>query len=248
MPKKPSHHGTLPERTYERLRDLIVRGRIQPGARVVESEVAERFGISRTPVREALLRLMHERYLAPVSEGRRTELVVAGFSPDDVRELWGIIGALESYAIACVAALPRERRMATAADLEGINESLAMAAMARPRDPDRLFELQAAFHLRFIDEVAGPHLHGHYNGLRPQVQRYEWIYGTRVDADYETSTAEHLRIISAVQAGDATAARTAVCTHWENAAERTASIITALTASPATPGPAVSKRRVERVA
>ena len=120
--------------------------------------------------------------------------------------------------------------------------------MARPRDPDRLFELQAAFHLRFIDEVAGPHLRSLYDGLRPQVQRYEWIYGTRVDADYDTSTAEHLRIISAVQTGDATAARAAVSTHWEKAAARTASIIAGLTAAPAQPAPAPRKRRVERVA
>ena len=54
-------------------------------------------------VREALARLIHERYVVPASSGRRTQLVVAPFTIDDVRELWGIIGALEGYAVAIVA-------------------------------------------------------------------------------------------------------------------------------------------------
>ena len=225
--------GNLADRTFENLRDLIVRGRIPPASRVVEADVALRFGVSRTPVREAIARLVHEGYVIPVSASRRTEVVVAPLTTDGVRELWGMIGALEAYAIEAVASLPARRRVALAADLERLNRDLRNAAIARPRNPDRLFDLQTAFHLRFVDETAGPYLRNVYESIRPQVQRYEWAYGTRLDAEYEPSTREHLRIIAAVKSGDTKAARKAVLTHWAHAAVRTVATIEGISSKPA---------------
>jgi DNA-binding GntR family transcriptional regulator len=225
-----NRHGTLPEHTYERLRDLIVRGRIPPGARVREAEMALRFGVSRTPVREALLRLLHERYLVPVSEGRRTELIAAPFSSSEIRELWGMIGALESVAVAVVASFSKAARAEIAEDLQRLNAELIKAAATRPRNPDKLFELQSAFHFRFVEEGSGPHLRTIYDALRPQVQRYEWIYGTSADSEYEPSTAEHVRIIAAIRDGEAELARLAVIAHWDKAARRTAKVIDSVTA------------------
>jgi DNA-binding GntR family transcriptional regulator len=227
-----STHGELPGRTYDRLRDLIVRGRMQPGERIVEAEVALKFGVSRTPVREAMARLLHERYLVPLRDTRRTQLVVAPFTPGDVRELWGMIGALEGHALSSVAKLDADRRAQLADDLESINAELVAAGRSRPRDPDLLFELQTAFHLRFVNETGGPHFRDVYNALRPHVQRYEWIYGTRSDAKYEPSTREHAGIISAIRAGDGKTAQAAVIAHWEKAARRTEAVIAAVTPKP----------------
>lgn len=224
-----SRHGLLPEHTFERLRDLIVRGRIPSGARVREAEVALRFGVSRTPVREALSRLVHERYLIPTSSGKRTELIVARFESADVKELWGMIGALESVAVAVVAGRGKEQRAPLVTDLQRINSELTRAAGARPRNPDRLFELQGEFHIRFVSEGAGPHLRTMYDALRPQVQRYEWIYGTRADAEYEPSTSEHTRIIAAIRDGEVELARLAVIGHWDKAAKRTVKVIESVT-------------------
>ncbi len=230
--KSITPHGSLPERTYQQLRDLIVRGRIAPGSRVVEADVSLQFGVSRTPVREALARLVQEGYLVTVAGNRRTEVAVAPLSTDSVRELWGMIGALEGYAVSTISGFPSARRDLLAADLEKLNTDLRAASSARPRNPDKLFELQAAFHQRFIDETAGHHLLTAYAMLRPQVQRYEWVYGTRLDADYEPSTKEHLRIIDAIKSGDARKAREAVETHWEHAATRTIAIIEGINAHP----------------
>jgi DNA-binding GntR family transcriptional regulator len=227
-PDSEPTHGLLPEHAYERLRDLIVRGRIPPGARVREAEVALRFGVSRTPVREALLRLLHERFLVPVSQGRRTELIAAPFNSAEIRELWAIIGALESVAIAVVADMPKAARAAMADELHQLNAALVKAARQRPRNADRLFELQTAFHVRFVKEGGGPHLLNIYESLRPQVQRYEWIYGTRPDADYEPSSSEHTRIIAAIREGNVELARLAVIAHWEKAAKRTAKVVDAV--------------------
>lgn len=218
-------HGLLPDHTFESIRDLIIRGRFAAGYRVVEAEMADRFGVSRTPVREALARLVQEGYLAPVSTGRRTELVVAPLSAESVRELWGMIGALEGYAVEAVALLPDIRRQALADNLRRLNLELRQASAARPRDPDRLFELQTAFHVRFVYETAGPRFRAVYESVRPHVQRYEWIYGTRTNAEYEPSSAEHRRIIEAIRTGDSAEAKIAVESHWRKAAGRTIAVI-----------------------
>ncbi|HVF40717.1 MAG TPA: FCD domain-containing protein, partial [Gemmatimonadaceae bacterium] len=113
-------------------------------------------------------------------------------------------------------------------DLRAINMKLAAAANARPRDPDLLFELQTAFHMRFAYETSGAHFRSIYDTIRPQVQRYEWIYGTRRDATYEPSTHEHTSIIGAIADGDADLARSALDSHWKRATARTVAVIDAL--------------------
>jgi DNA-binding GntR family transcriptional regulator len=55
---------------YERLRGLIVRGQLAPGARLVERDIADRLGTSRTPVRSALQRLQQERYVTVADGGK----------------------------------------------------------------------------------------------------------------------------------------------------------------------------------
>ncbi|MGI9044845.1 MAG: GntR family transcriptional regulator [Gemmatimonadaceae bacterium] len=225
LPIPDSARTTLPERTYERLRNLIVRGRIPSGARVIEAEVALRFGVSRTPVREAFSRLIHDRYLVPVTSGKRTELAVAPFTAEDVRELWEIIGSLESYAASMTAILPETRRIKVADELRRINLELRAAAAERPRNADKLSELQTGFHQGFVLETAGPHMRSIYGALRPQVQRYEWIYGTHAQADYAPSIAEHMTIIAAIREGNAEGARNAVIRHWHEAISRTSKVI-----------------------
>jgi len=232
-PKPQPAHRTLSDKTFEQLRDLIVRGRMPSGSRVVEAEIAIRFGVSRTPVREAIARLEHEGFVVAVSQTRRTEVVVTSLTVESVRELWGMIGALEAYAVEAVASLPSPRRVLLASDLERLNVELRSAAKARPRDPDHLFVLQTAFHARFVYEEPGPYFTRVYETIRPQVQRYEWAYGTHLDAEYEPSTQEHLAIIAAIIAGDSGAAREAVLSHWAKAAVRTVATIEGADARPA---------------
>ncbi len=217
--------GELPQRIYLKLRDQIVRGRLRPGSRAVEADLARRFGVSRTPVREALARLARERYLVPAGPGRRKEFLVAPLVVADVAELWGTIGALEGLAIQAVAALAAEERAALVSALERVNADLEAAAHARPRDNDLVSELMTAFHECFMEACAGPHLRALYDSVRPHVQRYEWAYGSQTDAPYDPSIAEHRRIIAAVAAGNGREARVALEQHWANGVDRTNALI-----------------------
>src|SRR5205085_315994 len=75
-----------------------VWGRLAPGSRVIESDIAERLGVSRTPVRSALHRLQQEGYIVGVGRGSEQRLTVAPLTQDDARDLFAIIGAIEGLA------------------------------------------------------------------------------------------------------------------------------------------------------
>jgi DNA-binding GntR family transcriptional regulator len=218
---RPAGYGELPGRIYDQLRDEIVRGRLPAGARLIEAELADRFGVSRTPVREALARLAQESYVVTAGSGRRTRFHVAPLNSELIPELWGIIGAMEALAIQSVATMQAGERSSLAADLERLNAELEAAVAVRPRDIDHIGYLMSEFHLRFMDRCAGALLRPLYDGVRSHVQRYEWAYGAQQGADYGPSVDEHRGIIAAIAAGDAQTARERVERHWANGVKRT---------------------------
>src|SRR3989304_10009044 len=88
-------HRPLREEVYGALRRAIVQGELSPGNRVVETELAGRLGISRTPVREALRKLAAEGFIA---KGPGSSLVVSAMSPEEVEETFRIRAVLEGLA------------------------------------------------------------------------------------------------------------------------------------------------------
>src|SRR5436853_2816855 len=91
-------HGSRPDQVYARLRELIVGGLLAPGNRIVETEIASRLGVSRTPVREALQRLLQEGYVIDAPDAQQSRLTVAPLTREDVHELLTDVGALEGIA------------------------------------------------------------------------------------------------------------------------------------------------------
>jgi DNA-binding GntR family transcriptional regulator len=203
----------------------VVRGRLKPGQGVPEAELALKFGVSRTPVREALDRLEHEGYLVPSTAGRRTELMVAPLDLDVVRDLWTLIGAIEGVAILAIAGIGRNARRQLAAAMAEINDELAAESARRPMDVDRVSELMSEFHQVFMDLCASRHTLATYQTLRPHVQRYEWAYGSRSGARFKTSILEHRQIIDAVGRGNGARARLLLELHWAGGIPRTTELL-----------------------
>jgi DNA-binding GntR family transcriptional regulator len=227
-------YGELPDRIYTQLRDQIIRGRLAPGTRLVEGDLAQRFAVSRTPVREALVRLERESYVVTGSEDRRTRFLVAPLSPESVPEIWGVMGAMEGQAILAIESMDDDARRALTDELELLNGELKTAAAGRPRDIDLVGDLMSAFHVSFMKRCAGPWLIALYDSVRPHVQRYEWAYGAQSDTAFDSSVDEHRKIIAAVAAADPVLARKRIEQHWASGAERTVSLIRRLGAkSPA---------------
>src|SRR4029077_20628074 len=162
-------------RVYTALREGIVRGSLAPGARLVETEIAQRLGVSRTPVREALTRLEREGYV-PTPPGKRARPTVASLTRDDVRELLYIVGELEGLAAHRAALLAPGPRRALLRRLSRINQGFLRAARRRGTDFNRLYEADEEFHRRYVEAGAGPRLRALHEAVKPQAERYIRMY------------------------------------------------------------------------
>src|SRR5213075_2563207 len=125
-------HGSRPEQVYARLRDLIVQGLLSPGSRIIETEIASRLGVSRTPVREALQRLQQEGFVTGSPGSQQSRLTVAPLTGTDVHELLSIVGALEGLGAYEAASLDESRRRVLVADLREINNQFHRAGRKMP--------------------------------------------------------------------------------------------------------------------
>lgn len=210
---------------YVQLRELIVNGRLAPGGRMIESELAERLGTSRTPVRSALHRLQGEGYVVARRGGRRTLLTVAPLTREDGRELFWIVGELEALAANWVARGQGGDRRSVAEALQRTNQQLLAASEADAPDPARLFDLHTRFHQTYVDGCGGPRVQAMHAVVKPQAERYRRLYTTALGGHIHASLAEHEAIVRAIQDADPDAAERAVKVNWRNAAERLARVI-----------------------
>jgi DNA-binding GntR family transcriptional regulator len=213
---------------YERLRELIVSGRLAPGARIIETTVAGRLGVSRTPVRAALQRLQQEGYVVVASPGQQSRMSVAPLTQEDARELFGMVSAVEGLAVNWAALRPDTERRAVAAELRRLNESLLEASALRTRDVNLVFELDKGFHRRCVEAGAGPRLIALHDSFKPQSERYGRIYSSALIDEMPTSVDEHEAVIAGIESGDGDAAEQAMRRNWWNASDRLSKVIIAL--------------------
>ncbi len=216
-------NADLGTQAYERLRELIVHGRLAPGSRLIETDVANRLGLSRTPIRSALQRLMQEGYIFDTRNGRQSRPYVSPLTKDDAGELLHIVGEIEGLAAWRAASL--DTRPALVAELNAINaQMLAEARLSKP-SRERLFQLDNTFHRAYVRAGAGPRLLVLNESIKPQAERYIRLYIDALIDQIAVSVAEHESIVSAIASGDADRAQATVRTNWRNAAERLSGVI-----------------------
>jgi len=209
---------------YARLRELIVRGRLAPGTRIIETDVADRLGISRTPVRAALQRLSQEGYVVSGSDGRRSRLSVAPLTLEDAEELFHIVGIIEGLAGRWTAGSPAGRDEAVA-DMRRINDEYRRCADEARPDFNELFDLDEAFHRRYVESGARPRLLGLHDSIKPQAERYIRVYISVLTDQIPISVKEHQAIIEAIDAAEPEVAQRAIEQNWRNAAKRLSRVI-----------------------
>src|SRR5690606_27538575 len=139
-------------------------------------EIATRLGVSRTPVRSALQRLQQEGYIVGSDSGRQSRPTIAPLTKEDARELFRIVGAVESLAGRQAAELPLAYRVLLSDELERYNAELSAAASAPKPDDNRVFDLDMGFHRRYVEAGAGPRLLALHDAIKPQAERYERLY------------------------------------------------------------------------
>jgi DNA-binding GntR family transcriptional regulator len=218
-------HGSRPEQVYTRLRDLIVQGLLAPGSRIVETEIASRLGVSRTPVREALQRLQQEGYVMGSPGAQQSRLTVAPLTRDDVYELLNIVGALEGMGARASATLPPVERRNLVRDLKTLNAEFLRLGRTVPIDHGALYDVDEQFHRRIVESNAGPRLLALHDAVKPQAERYIRMYISMLTGDIRTSVAEHDIIAQTIEDGRADDAERAVETNWRHAADRLSKVI-----------------------
>lgn len=218
-------HGSRPDQVYVRLRDLIVQGSLAPGTRIVETEIAARLGVSRTPVREALQRLQQEGFVMGAPGAQQSRLTVAPLTRDDVQELLAITGALEGLGARHAATLDPAERRALVKDLRALNQEFARAARTSPVDHGRLYEADERLHRRIVQSGVGPRLLALHDAVKPQAERYIRMYISMLTGDIKSSMDEHDAMIDAIDEGRDSDAQEAVELNWRHAADRLSRVI-----------------------
>ncbi len=190
-----------PTDAYSLILDAIDGGVYRPGDRLVESELAERFNVSRTPIREALQRLETQSLLA--REGR--SLIVASLDHNQTAELYVVRGELEGLAAKLAA------RHATAEEVRVLRE-MVLADDALVDNPAALSRSNRRFHKQV-------HLASHNRYL---VQQLDLVYRSMAlmattslaaQGRGEIAQAEHARIVSMIEARDEQGAEEALRAH-----------------------------------
>lgn len=224
---EPAQDGPA-QAVYQRLREVIVQGQLAPGARLIERDLAQRLGTSRTPVRSALQRLQQERYVTTAAGGKNARLVVAPTTLDDARELFEVVGFLEAAAARRAALLPSVARADVVSRLQARNADLLSATQQAVPDQNEIFELDTAFHRAYVEGGAGARILALHDAVKPQAERYCRLYISALVARITDSVREHAIIIDALSSGDAEATERAVLVNWRNAADRFSEVIVSL--------------------
>ncbi|MFJ5174733.1 GntR family transcriptional regulator [Streptomyces griseoviridis] len=192
--------GAVRERVLATLRQDIIAGRLCPGDRLVERELAERLGVSRVPVREAIRALVAEGFVH-FESARRT--VVRRLTPTDVKELFELREALEVYAAGLAAA------RATPEALAELRALLARSAAATEADDaEAITDINTLFHDRIL-ALAGNSLL--ISVMEPVDGRLRWL--TRQNEEWPQLLTEHRDLYNAIASGDPDRARAHALTH-----------------------------------
>lgn len=190
---------------YDLILEAIDVGIYKPGDRLVESELAERFGVSRTPIREALQRLETQSLLA--RDGR--SLIVASLDHNQLAELYVVRSELEGLAARLAA------RHAATEEMR-VMEQMIEADRKLVNDPPALARANRRFHRQI-------HLASHNRYL---VQQLDLVHRTMallattslaVEGRSATAIAEHDAIVTAIEARDGDAADEALRNHISSA-------------------------------
>ena len=192
---------------FRSLREAILTGRLEPGARLREVELSTRMGVSRTPLREALRMLEQEGlvFMYP-----RRGACVADISLKDLRDVLEVRTVLEELAVE----LALKNR-----DSDGIRQlkikNLEVEKAVRKKDIRLTVQKDEEFHDIIYEMAENQKLTQIISNLREQMYRYRMEY-VKTEKNREQMILEHKDIILEMEEGHEAAAKRAIHTHIKN--------------------------------
>lgn len=208
QPIKLDSYKPLRELVCENIRQAIIDGTFSPGERLMEIQLADEMGVSRTPVREAIRKLELEGFVVMIP---RRGTYVADISIKDITEIYEIRTCLDVLA----AGLAAER--ITDEELETLNGYLLeIGQHVASMDMDKIVELDTAFHDVLYTASRNERLRSIINNLREQMTGIRGRSMSTPGRLIETMD-EHRLLVESIAAHDVEQAKYAARTHIENA-------------------------------
>ncbi|MEI7368133.1 GntR family transcriptional regulator [Pectobacterium colocasium] len=189
---------------FEVLINAIEKGELLPGERLQETRLAKQFGLSRTPIREALHRL---EALGLVEPGPQRGLMIAQISYERLRQLFAVREGLERLAMELAVASASAEELALLQDMVDVEKTLT--------DSRQLHDHNRLFHRQIYRATHNPYLNEMLENLRIHLSL---LRGTTYESTERTEEArrEHQAIVAALVRRDKDAAQEAACQHIRN--------------------------------
>lgn len=208
VPVTLDNYKPLREIVFETLREAIINATLKPGERLMEIQLAEEMGVSRTPVREAIRKLELEGFVVMVP---RKGAYVAGISMKDIADVFEIRAAMEGLA----AGLAAER--ITEEELEQLERILVkVGECVNNNDLEQLIEVDTEFHDTLFKASRNERLVQIVSNLREQIQRFRTA-SLSTPGRMQFALQEHKNIVEAVSDRNVELAQTLAREHIENA-------------------------------
>jgi DNA-binding GntR family transcriptional regulator len=195
--QKPS----LVDGAYDALKEAIRNNVFAPGYQGSEQEIASQLGMSRTPVHEAIIRLQEEGLVRVLP---RRGVVVCAISPDDMREIYEVIIALETASAELLAEKPADARGPIADELDGVNARMESALAAD--DLVAWARADERFHQLLVERSGNGRLARMFHTTMDQSHRARMLT-LRLRPRPTASARDHRGIVEAIRRGDARTAR-----------------------------------------
>jgi len=218
----------LSERLRESIEEEIATGKLLPGSRLDEVELATRFGVSRTPIREALRLLLGEGL---VETRPQRGAVVAQVTPQRLIEMFEVMAELEAM---CARLAARRMSDAELAEVEAAHEACRGSAAAR--DADAYFYANERFHYAIYAASHNTFLFEQAAALQRKLRPYRRLQ-LRVRNRPQRSFEEHQAILDALREGDADKAQQSIRSHVMVQGERFADLVASLSQMTGHAGP-----------
>jgi len=208
FPVTLDNYKPLREIVFETLREAIINATLKPGERLMEIQMAEEMGVSRTPVREAIRKLELEGFVVMIP---RKGAYVAGISMKDIADVFEIRTAMEGLA----AGLAAER--ITEEEMESLERILVkIGEYVQNNDLEKLIEADTEFHEILFKASRNERLVQIVSNLREQIQRFRTA-SLSTPGRMKYALEEHKKIVEAVSERNVELAQALAREHIENA-------------------------------
>ncbi|GIP16767.1 GntR family transcriptional regulator [Paenibacillus montaniterrae] len=190
---------TAKERAYSQIQRWIIDGTLQPGEKLIDAELAESLGVSRTPIREAF-QLLEVQGLVATHPGKETKVTEIG--KEDIFKLYTTMAALQAVAaeVAANVIIPEQIEQLRAINLEfaqAINSGLAYQAM----------EVDEQFHNLVVELADNPYIASFTASLQIHIRRFKYAFLNQAITTTQASVEEHAAIIEAFEQKDSARAK-----------------------------------------